>query len=373
MKELCKYIMISLTIITVLAFSFCTIFCTFKSFNDIKRLNNQVIQIMTYIDSNKVIFAKKVQDLKSINKVNENVNKDMIEDIKKDMQSYYSNITTNTIDRINMDIAILAVIATVFALFGICISFININAFRDIDKKSKMIEDCKKQTDELKAMQYLLLGKLYEMSGNKNRIKYAIEEYKKAKGLPNSQIITTQLIDIYSDLFEKTKDGKFLELCIDCIEEEEKKEKKEENKPILIEWYFTMGCLYGVIAKNLSKIEYDLDKDELLKKSKNSFIKVIHMEDKNYQFYTNLALTSYYLKDKENVIKYLKKAKKCVDEDELLGNQKIDIFKVFDINDMEKIGYEDWVKYKKQVGIEEADIETKDKFEQKIEDEKSKK
>lgn len=322
-----------------------TVYWSHKAFYDVQQLKNNNIKVSV-----------------NISKTNTDIQK-----IQSSIKELYDNATSNTIDRINSAISMLAVIATVFAAFGICISFININAFRDIDKKSKMIEDCKEQTDELKAMQYLLLGKVYEMSENKNRIKYAIEEYKKAKGLPNSKIIATQLIDVYSDLFEKTKDGKFLELCIDCIEEEEKKEKKEENKPILIEWYFTMGCLYGVIAKNLSKIEYDLDKDELLKKSKNSFIRAIHMGDKNYQFYTNLAVTSYYLKDEENVIKYLKKAKKCVDEDELLGNQKIDIFKVFDINDMKKIGYEDWVKYKKQVGIEDGDIETNVKFEQKIE------
>lgn len=327
------------------------VFFGFTTFYDIQKLKSDVVYINKRVDS---IYIDKMQS-------------DGKKEIENSIQNFYDNITTNTISRINCAISMLAVIATIFAVFGICISFININAFRDIDKKSKMIEDCKEQIDELRAMQYLLLGKVYQMSENKNGIRYAIEEYEEAKDLPNSKIIITQLIDVYSDLFEKTKNGKFLELCIDYCIKEEKKEKKEDNKPILIDWYFTMGCLYGVIAKNISKIEYDLDKDELLKKSKNSFIKAIHMEDKNYQFYTNLAVTSYYLKDEKNVIKYLKKAKKCIDEDELLENRKIDIFEIFDINDMKEIGYKDWVKYKKQVGIQEVDIETKDKFEQKIE------
>lgn len=328
-----NYICIFLVLLS-LTIGIYVLFFTYKGYYDVKMLKQTIIDI------------SKKQDYFYINKLGTNVQKE----IENRIDSFYNNVTTNTIDRINCAIAILGAIATIFAVFGICISFLNINTSTELQKKADRIVELEKRISELKSMQYLVLGKLYELSDNKNRIRYAIQEYERANGLPNSRIISIQLIGIYSDFFEKTQDKNFLEIAFDHMQEEEKRERQgNDNKPILVDWYFTQGCLYGLIAKNNSNMYCKYSKKELLEKSKEKFKKAINIDKENYQLYTNLALTCHNLGDMSTSIDNFIKAKRCIDNDKYLRDIEIDVLEVFDWNDIYEMGYNVWRNYTEKV------------------------
>lgn len=224
------------------------------------------------------------------------------------------------------------------------------------------IDKIDEEVKQLKILRNFIKGYTFAQSKN---YQYAIDEYMDGLKNENSELIRIHLAAVYADISRVSNKKEYIDYAIDCLKEE--CDKSEDDK-IKAEYNYTKACIYGMKAKMISSEDIE-NKNTFLNKSIDYFKKAIREDKMQGRFYANMALSNYYLGNEDDMIKNLQQAKQLYDIS--IDKKEEDVFSVFqeDLTDRKfssnKITYEKWKKYRKEVGVKE---ESEAEFKKRIND-----